>query len=340
MGPSSLSSWASLIARTLPKYGIAPRDLLACAGIGAERLADPNGRVAMAAMQRLWAAAVEASGDACFGLEVGRGWHATAFHALGYSALASATLREALTCVARYCQVVSTGADIVLVDDARGVLVQMQPRAPLGWSEDALRAVAQAALASLTRLCRTAQPGVAPDHVLLRQREHSGAARLQAYFEAPVSFGASVDALVFRPADLDTPVPSANPVLRRVNEEALSHYRARLDATSLAGRVRQRLIEMLPGGDISEAGIARALHQSPRSVQRKLHSEGVTFRDLLDTTRRELAARYEKDPSLSRAEIAFLLGFSEPSSFARARRRWQPLDRACEAVNNDRSCPE
>jgi AraC-like DNA-binding protein len=59
-----------------------------------------------------------------------------------------------------------------------------------------------------------------------------------------------------------------------------------------------------------------------RSLQRKLHERGVTFRKLLDETRRQLADQYLKDSMLTVSEIAYLLGFSEVSSFSRAFRRW------------------
>ena len=112
MGPSTLSSWALLISRALTARGIDATDVFRRARLQPELLGDPNARYPLAGVQRLWALAIETTGDPCIGLEVGRSWHPTTFHALGYAALASGSLREALALVARYSRIVSTGARI------------------------------------------------------------------------------------------------------------------------------------------------------------------------------------------------------------------------------------
>jgi AraC-like DNA-binding protein len=56
-------------------------------------------------------------------------------------------------------------------------------------------------------------------------------------------------------------------------------------------------------------------------MQRKLKARGVSFRKLLDDTRRQLAEQYLKDSTLSVSEIAYWLGFAEVS-FSRVFRRW------------------
>jgi len=61
---------------------------------------------------------------------------------------------------------------------------------------------------------------------------------------------------------------------------------------------------------------------SERSLQRRLADEGQTFDALLDELRHELALRYLADKTLAIAEVAFLLGYSEPSAFHRAFKRW------------------
>ena len=68
--------------------------------------------------------------------------------------------------------------------------------------------------------------------------------------------------------------------------------------------------------------IARALHQSASTLQRRLRREGTTYQRLLDTTRRELALEYLKEGEHTLADITFLLGFADQSNFTRAFRRW------------------
>jgi len=75
-------------------------------------------------------------------------------------------------------------------------------------------------------------------------------------------------------------------------------------------------------GDVSQAAVARALHMSLRTLQRRLRGEDLTFRDVVDSARRQLARTYAKDRSMTGEEIAYLLGFSEPRSLSRAMARW------------------
>ena len=118
MGPSTLASWALLIQRSLAARGIDADALFRQAKMDPAQLRDPNARYPVGAMQRLWVLAAEATQDRCFGLEVGQAWHLTTFHALGYSAVASASLREALGYLVRYSRVDTTGARFDLVDTA------------------------------------------------------------------------------------------------------------------------------------------------------------------------------------------------------------------------------
>ena len=89
-----------------------------------------------------------------------------------------------------------------------------------------------------------------------------------------------------------------------------------------ASRVRQALIDGLPGGQATAEQIARHLAMSKRSLQRRLSEEGVSFKDVLEDTRRALSMNYLTNTNMSMQEIAYLLGFRDPSSFFRAFRGW------------------
>jgi AraC-like DNA-binding protein len=82
------------------------------------------------------------------------------------------------------------------------------------------------------------------------------------------------------------------------------------------------IVEQLASGGVSAEKVAQALHVSTRTLHRQLQGEGTTFKGLLEETRRKLAATYLRDEDISVTEIAFMLGFSEPSAFTRAYRRW------------------
>jgi AraC-like DNA-binding protein len=317
---STLSSWALMIHRTLSAHSIDGAALFRRAGLDPDRLRDPNARYPLVGMQRLWALATSASGDECFGLEVAQAWHPTTFHALGYSALASETLREALLRMVRYGRVVTTGATLELQESGDEVAVRLTGSLP---DDRMVPASIDAGVASIVILCRQGRGGqIDPVRVRLTRARPSCSSRLEAFFGCPVDFGATENCLLFRVADLDAQLPTANPVLLRVNEQVLTDYLARMERSEVTVRVQAKLIQLLPSGEVDESSIARALNLSLRSMQRKLNARGVTFRKLLDDTRRQLAEQYLKDSTLSVSEIAYLLGFAEVSSFSRAFRRW------------------
>ncbi|MGA9526123.1 MAG: helix-turn-helix transcriptional regulator, partial [Myxococcaceae bacterium] len=87
-------------------------------------------------------------------------------------------------------------------------------------------------------------------------------------------------------------------------------------------QVRQRVTSALSGGEPTLEAIASQLAITPRTLQRRLKEHGTTYQLLLEELRRELALRYLRDHGLEISEVAFLLGFSEPSAFHRAFRRW------------------
>ena len=91
---------------------------------------------------------------------------------------------------------------------------------------------------------------------------------------------------------------------------------------ALTDAVRRLLVGELCDGEPSLEQIAPRLHMSPRTLHRRLEEEGTSFRQVLAEVRRELAARHLSERRLAIGEIAFLLGFSEPSAFHRAFKRW------------------
>jgi AraC-like DNA-binding protein len=97
------------------------------------------------------------------------------------------------------------------------------------------------------------------------------------------------------------------------------------ESSQLSGEVRRVLIAQLANGTILMNAVARELAISGRSLQRRLAADGLSFQQLLDSTRRDAAVEYLSNPRLSLGEIAYLLGYSEPAAFHRAFKRWHRI---------------
>lgn len=151
------------------------------------------------------------------------------------------------------------------------------------------------------------------------------AARHRVFFASPVHFGDTVTELVFSRDALNAPLTSADPHLLEILLPAADERRNRPTPPQLfADQVRRAISATLGQEDVPLESVARRLGMTGRSLQRHLKEEGTSFQQVRDAMRLELAERY-LGKGMSLAEISFLLGFSEPSAFFRAFKRWTGL---------------
>ena len=142
-------------------------------------------------------------------------------------------------------------------------------------------------------------------------------------FGCPVQFGAESTGIVISRAVWDTPVERGDSGLAAVLDRHAQMLIAQLPQVSDAiAEVRATIQDQLKGGDPTLNTVARKLGTSRRSLQRRLADENLTYAQVLDDVRSTMARAYLAQRELSIAEVAYLLGFSEQSSFTRAFRRW------------------
>jgi AraC-like DNA-binding protein len=244
------------------------------------------------------------------------------------AARASATVREALGILARYASLLHVDFDASLdegasEDEPEARWVLRTPRRSRGVG----RHVQELALAHALGQCRSGASRVIAvkrawfaharprevealvahfgTHDLLFGCPDSGFALPQSLLEAVMT---GVDARM-----LATMGPLA---------EAALHARSGSGSpSSLSARTSARLAATLPdGADIVD--VAKALHMSARTLQRRLEEEGTRFSELLDRVRLELARAALSDSRATLTEVAFRLGFSDLATFSRAFKRW------------------
>lgn len=138
----------------------------------------------------------------------------------------------------------------------------------------------------------------------------------QRCFGAPVRFGSDFVGLVLDPAVLDAPNPRAYPALA-AHARAMAAAMIADAARSLDQEVSEAIALQLPEGGASLAAIARALALHPRTLQRRLEAEGRPYAALLETARRQQAARHLANPRLRLTEVAELTGYASLSAFTR-----------------------
>jgi len=164
---------------------------------------------------------------------------------------------------------------------------------------------------------------------------------IQPYIDAfgcTVRFGMPGNTMQFDDADLCVPISTDNPMaadwaLRMLADlaQAQRNWTLRMLAKleqapqaehTFSKRVQGLLAGMLAQGEPLREEVAKRLMMSERTLQRRLAEEGTNFTQLVDDTRREMAYQYLKKGDLSLKKLSFQLGFSDPSAFCRACRRW------------------
>ena len=314
---TTLGSVATLLAETLRHCDIDPAPLFSQAGIDLASTGDPDARFPTHRMQDLWRLAIEASGNPCLGLLAARQFQPAGLHGLG---LACDTLLDALHRLVRYSRFINPAPDFrVEVHTGSTDLVTAMPDI----FPDFVHAALDLGMAVFLRMCQiTAGQPLLPVHTALQRPVPPCEDEFIEMFGPSIEYDAPENRLCLDTDLVNRPLGMANPELARINDQTVVDYLARFDRSSIAMQVRSKIIEQLPDGMPKQEHIADTLHVSLRSLQRRLKEEETSFKDVLEDTRQSLAQQYLREHHRSIGEITYLLGFSEPSNFTRAFKRW------------------
>ncbi|GGX40286.1 AraC family transcriptional regulator [Saccharospirillum salsuginis] len=298
--------------------------LRAVAGLPGDLDGSTRSHVPGSAFQRLIHAMVEHTGDPILGLRSGDHVQPGSYNVLGHITMSCATLGEAIDCIAPYEKLVGDmGVTRVLAREDEISLVwscaytdpvvspHMIDNVFASWIEYARWLACREPPAPLR--VDLAHPSPGPD------LEGEYVSR----WKCPVHFDQPVNRIRCHRSLLDMPLRQPDPELRQTLEE---HARARMeslsDPDSLAARVRHAIHRQLRQGVTRQDVVSEHLAMTPRTLQRRLGEEGLSYQRLLDEIRDELARDYLKNTGLTIQDIALRLGFSEVRSFHRRFKAW------------------
>lgn len=166
-------------------------------------------------------------------------------------------------------------------------------------------------------------PGWSPEEVHFEHPRPAEWKEHERAFGAPVYFAQESNALLLRSDVLDRPMPARDLALMTLMRNCLIELGRRpAGPRSLVDEVRTAVRNHLPRGYPTLEAVSDELRVPASAVQRTLSGLGVTFKELVERTRYDLALVYLRQRHLPLSEIAFLLGYSELSAFSRAMRRW------------------
>lgn len=319
---ASISSGAiRKLLNALEERGIDPLPLAADAGIDPGLASDRDARVPVIALHALWDAAHRRfpRWDAAL---LGATRYAPGDYGLvGFVSMNSATLGEALRQATRYLGLWTDDPSMVL-DEGGTLRVIHRARYVDG---PGVRLATEAALAEVLHGARVATATqLTPAEVHFAHPAPPDVRKHEEFFGVSVLFAQPTTAMRFTAAQLATELPKADAqlaaFLRGLADDALARREPSDD--SPLHRARALIAEELRTGVPELSTIAKRLAVSERTLRRRLSEEDTSFRRLLDETRADLARSYVRDRRIPLTEVAFLLGFSDPSAFHRAFRRW------------------
>ena len=318
---TKLASVQLVLWNILEEYNQDPAAVFKKVQLDPQRMYQPGARHSLRKIAELWREMEDLIKDQCFGLTAAMKWHPSHFGTLGYAMLVSKSLRITLERLIRFHRVISDASFADLYEDrAKGVLVfslKYRDEAPYSRGRE------DAALAWIMSSLRVNfQRDLAPLSVKLTHGRPDCGGKYYEFFQSPITFNAPSSGFELSLDVVDIVLPSGNEELVSFNEQAMTQYINSLGDKTLVERVKNIIVEHLPSGDATVEKTASELHLSTRKLQRLLQQEGTSFIVLLNETRMDIAKQYVQDREVDLTEVAFLLGFSELSTFSRSFKRW------------------
>ncbi|WP_299684166.1 AraC family transcriptional regulator [uncultured Tateyamaria sp.] len=241
--------------------------------------------------------------------------------ALGLAVKSAPTLRDSLQRLERYFRLITDTAVYSLTEDTDPALFALETRTP---EHPALQLRDECALAAVAENVRAfGSSKVTLDHVAFRHGCRSDPQRFEAFFGCKVVFGAPHNAIAITPDSLDQPNKLGD---RGISDFLTQHLDREIqqlpEPRSLRDTVLDHLASRLSDGVPSASDVATRMGMSERTFYRRLSDENLSYRDVLRDAQLSLAQDLLADSDCSIAEVAFLTGFSEQSTFSRAFKRW------------------
>jgi AraC-like DNA-binding protein len=324
MSPVSLTGLARiprLLLKHAEEQGLDRAEVMATTGITDANISDPDSRIPLIKTWNLWRVLIDRLPDELLGLHLGSSVDVRYFGLVGYVMYYSPTLSDGLHRLARYAHIVSEAAQFDFkMDDRRGFLTFDNN---LRFVE--LRHPVDAAMAMIIRAARDLTgTEVVPTEVRFPYPGPDDLYEYKQFFRSPLEFGRARAVLILDKEDLLRPVMAADETLIKYLDTLAEDVLDTLaEKGTFSDKVRRAVWTELSNGPPSLKSTASALGVSVRTLQRRLREEKTSFAEVVETMRRTLALKLLRDRNLAVYEVAFLLGYSEPSTFYRAFRRWE-----------------
>lgn len=322
--PGMRVHYVEILCRLAEERGVCRSELLSATGIRNSQLSHPDNFITLNQFTALCQQVLARCGDDSIGLEYGKRLKFTAHGALSQAAISCDTLEQALAVLIKYFRVRFAYMSLSFFTEGDDAVIQLE----IHYDIEALHRfnieVVLASLMDVNYLLFGTQL-LDGGRCLVDYPQPENVERYQYLFGGGITFSAGVNQLRFRKSFLGLPMSLSNPVARRVAEAQCEEEMRQMEAAaSVTDRVL-RLLETTRDGRLpSLEDVAQQMGVSSRTLRRQLSAEGAGFHSIRESVRhqraRELLLRHS---TMSIDEIAEHLGYSDPSNFGRAFRKWE-----------------
>jgi len=268
----------------------------------------------------LYRGIAEVSRDPAIGLKLGTEDRIERYDPIAIAAVCTRSFRDAIDRIGRYKQL-TCPEKIALVERGNESAVHFTWLLAHEEEPALLVDVCFAWILSIAR--RGTGRSIHPKRVEF-QRPEANRPMYEKHFQCPIKFRAARNVLVFNKADMDAAFLTYNAdLLSAVAPQLEAELEQQLMEKNFREQVKGTLKRLLAGERPAIEHVARELRLSKRTLQRRLTGDGITFQQLMEEARRELARHYLLHSSLELNETAYLLGYEDANSFFRAFHEWE-----------------
>ena len=303
--------------------GVDAADLCKAAGIDVARLkSGDDSELAYPAIERIWRNAQRLCNDSLFGLHFGESLQLAALGAVGEIIKSSETVGQGLTLATSFTPVVTDLFTMEVHKEGETFVVRLVETDRAQHSVIAQQVADFLLVFTIHELNGFLLKKIAPSRIRYSY-EMSDESEYARVFRCNPEKTVGPLTIEFDRVFWDEPILTANYDIQRMFLDNVSAIvRDPMKNISFQVRVLDYLMKNSYLGILSLEDVAANFNMTPRSVQRRLREESVTFLQLADSVRKSLALSYLEAGKYPLKEISYMLGYNELSAFSRAFKRW------------------
>ncbi|MDJ0754350.1 MAG: AraC family transcriptional regulator [Ardenticatenaceae bacterium] len=296
------------------------RAFLRSLNLDLEMIQSPDAYISLETYLLIQDEAARYTEDPYFGLHMGEFAEPGSWSILSYLMMNCKTLGEAFQKSTRYQRIIGNLIEgrVYLHDNQIKVVLSVPP-----FTRHMSRHCFESTISSSVRMMRNLTGvDLNPLQVTFTSPKPPSTAEYERVFCCPVHFGRPENSFTIPMSIINTPIKMANPQLLAYFEAYAQNFLTDMDHQNRNTRAVSRIIlSNLDDEGLSIKKVAAEMAISVRTLQNRLKEEGVVFSTLHKDIRQKLAKKYLLE-NYSVEEITYLLGFSEPSSFRKAFKKW------------------